>query len=398
MSKRLRVQIIVSFAGIGGAQIASLRLARGLRDAGHDPDVLCLYEQSPTEAPDHPYRVLSRHPRPGAAGYLGIAWALWRLFRRERPEKVLTFMPLAHIVGQTAALLAGTHMRIVSHRTPVNTISPVMRVLDTVAAWLGIYTGVVAVSEGVRASCRHYPAWLRSRTVVVHNGLRDWRPSTLTREEARERLSVADETLLLVAAGRLAEQKNYPLMLRVAERLDNAVILIAGEGPLYGELETAIAKAGIGRKVRLLGGVSREGIPDLLAAADLFVQTSLYEGQSNAVLEALESGLPVVAHDIPEQRETIADPDGSTAGALVPLGDVDAWVAAIERLRSDAAAFQSARRVVRRRAQLFCYDMMIAGFERALTEGSGSMRAQTGSPRELRAQRDAPLLQTDDTD
>lgn len=378
MGAGLRFPIIVSFAHHGGAQLAALRLARGLSESGHEPEVLFLYEQGPITAPDHTFQVLRPVQRPGAKGYLGIAAALWRRLRRERPEQVLTFLPLAHVVGQTAALLAGTRRRVVSHRTPVNTISPTMRVLDAFAAWLGIYTDVVAVSEGVRATCSHYPPWLRRRTVVVHNGLRDWRPSTLGREAARRRLGVPAGTLLLVAVGRLAEQKSYPLLLRLMQRIEGAVLVIAGEGPLREALDAEIARAGIGERVRLLGAVPRDDVPDLLAAADLFVQASTYEGQSNAVLEALQAGVPVVAHDIPEQRETIADEDGAVAGALVPLGDVDAWVAAIERLRRDPAAAAAARETARRRAEAFRYETMIAGFERVL--GADAPPAAEGRP------------------
>lgn len=363
---RLRVLIIVSFAHFGGAQIAALRLARGLRDAGHDPHVLFLYEQEPIENPDHRYEVLVQTSRPGMLGYLRIALALWRRLRRERPRRVVTFLPLAHILGQGAALLSGTRTRIVSHRTPVNTISATMRVLDSAAAWLGTYTGVVAVSESVRASCSHYPAWLRKRVGVVHNGIRDWRPSALSRGEARSRFAVSQDAFVLAAVGRLSEQKNYPLMLRIAERLDHVTLLIAGDGPLRAAIETQIAGAGLGNRVRLLGAVSRDAVPDLLKAADIFIQTSTYEGQSNSVLEALQAGLPVVAHDIPEQRETIADAEGKVAGALVPLNDVDAWVSAIERLRDGAS---TARAIARERADAFRFETMIAGFEHALAGG-----------------------------
>jgi glycosyltransferase involved in cell wall biosynthesis len=366
MSHRFRILIVHSVANSGGAQMAALRLARGLRERGHDPRVLFLYARGDVDAPDHPYDVLLPVARPGPGGYARIARDLYRRIRRDRPDLVLSFLPLAHVLGQTAARLAGVDRRVVSHRTPVNTVNPLLRRLDALAAWSGNYTGVVAVSESVRATCSHYPAWLRERTVTVYNGLRDWSPSALTRAEARRRFDVPEDTFLLVAVGRLAAQKNYPLVLRVMERLDKAMLLIAGDGPLRGELAATIARRGLGEKVRLLGPVFRPEIPDLLSAADVFIQTSIYEGQSNSVLEALHAALPVVAHDIPEQRETIADPDGSIAGALVPLEDANAWVAAIERLRGDARAARRARETAMRRAQLFRYDTMITGFERAL--------------------------------
>lgn len=364
-----RILILASFANVAGAQIAALRVARGLRDRGHDPRVVFFYEVNPISAPDHPYEVLRATSTPGPRAYLSMIGALGRVMRRERPDLVLTFMPLASVVGQAVALMGGARRRVVSQRVPVATIRPLWRALDMLWAWLHVYTDVVAVSESVRQGCRGYPGWLWRRTVVVYNGIFGWRPSTLSREAARRRFDVPETALALIAVGRLAPQKNYGLMLRVVQRIDNAILLVAGEGAERASLERTAAELGVAERVRFLGAVRRDEVPDLLAAADLFVQSSTFEGQSNAMLEALETGLPVVAHDVPEQRETIAEPDGATAGALVPLGDVDAWVAAIERLRDDPAAVRSAREVAARRARQFRYDEMIGGFERVLTGG-----------------------------
>ena len=240
----LKISIIVTVANFGGAQIAALRLARGLRDRGHDPKVLFLYGQTPIPAPDHPYTVLAPTAKPGTLGYLRITRDLLRMaVRHDWPAVVLTFLPLASIVGQAGALLAGTRRRIVSHRNPVTTITPLLRGLDALWAWLGIYSDVVAVSESVNRTCRYYPSRLRRRSVVVHNGLRGFHRSRLISAEARRRLGVAEDRFTLVAVGRLAPQKNYPLMLKVMNRLDNATLLIAGDGPLKTELEDTIARS-----------------------------------------------------------------------------------------------------------------------------------------------------------
>ena len=366
MSGTRRILILVSFVNLAGAQIAALRLARGLRDRGHDPRVVFLYQVMPIPKPDHPYEVLCE-TRPGAAGYASLVSAVARLVRQEKPEVVLTFMPFASALGQAAAMIGGARRRVISHRVPVATIRPVWRILDMLWAWLGVYTDVVAVSDGVRQGCQGYPSWLRRRTVVVYNGLFDWQPSRLDRTAAQQLFGVPEGALVLAAVGRLAPQKNYPLLLRVLQHIDNVVLLVAGEGKDGDVLQAMAAELGVANKIRFLGSLSRGAVPDLLAAADIFVQSSTFEGQSNALLEALQAGLPVIAHDVPEQRETIADGDGDAAGALVPLNDVDAWVAAIERLRSNPDAIHAARQVAARRAQLFRFERMVNGFERVLT-------------------------------
>ena len=366
MTRARRILILVSFVNLAGAQIAALRLARGLRDRGHDPRVVFLYEVVPIPNPDHPYEVLL-DGRPSATGYLSLIGAVTRLVRQDRPAVVLTFMPLASVIGQAAATILRTRRRVISHRVPVATIRPLWRVLDMIWAWLGVYTDVVTVSDSVRQGCRGYPAWLRRRMVVVHNGLFDWHPSRLDRAAARQVFGAPQDALVLAAVGRLAPQKNYGLLLRVLQRLDDVHLLIAGEGGDRKALETLARELGVSARVRFLGSLPRDAVPNLLAAADVFVQSSNFEGQSNALLEALQAGVPIVAHDILEQRETIADDDGTAAGALVPLNDVDAWVSAIERLRHDPEVVRAAREIAARRSQLFGFDRMVGGFERVLT-------------------------------
>jgi glycosyltransferase involved in cell wall biosynthesis len=316
--------------------------------------------------------VLRDKANPRYRDYVAMMRELVRLLRSDRPDAVLAFMPLAAVTGTMAGLLAGVRARIVSHRVPVWSIRQPLRLLDAVWAWTGVFTRVVTVSEGVRASCHHYPRSLRARVSTVHNGLRDWRPSALDRTGARDAFGIPKNRFTLAAVGRLAEQKNYPLLFRVMERLPDALLLIAGEGPLRVELESEATRRGLTERIRFLGALPRTIIPDLLAAADVFVQPSIFEGQSNAILEALQAGLPGVAHDILEQRETVSDSTG-TAGALVPVDNVGAWAEAIAQLGSDAVASSRAREVARRRARHFTYDRMIDGFERVVLDGPSAL-------------------------
>jgi glycosyltransferase involved in cell wall biosynthesis len=363
----LKIAIFVSFANVGGAQIAALRLAHGLAQRGHDVTVRFLYEKLAVNSQDHPHDVVLRSGNPGLSGHLKIVRTVYRTLKAEKPDVVLTFLPLACVVAQTCAWAAGIKTRVASHRMPINTASSIMRKLDLVMAWAGIYTKVVCVSSAVRDACKAYPRRLLDRTVVVYNGLLDFVPSRLTKAEARHKFGVAEGLFSLVALGRFAQQKNYPLMLDVVSRLDGVQLVIAGDGPLRKDMEEQIRRLNIADKVNLMGNIRREDVPDLLQAGDAFLQTSTYEGQSNTVLEGLAAGVPMVLHDVPEQRETIEDPvTGVLAGELVPLNDTAGWVAAIERLRGDRAARDDATRQARRQTELFSYERMIAGFEAAL--------------------------------
>ncbi|MGH3464579.1 MAG: glycosyltransferase family 4 protein [Kribbellaceae bacterium] len=126
------------------------------------------------------------------------------------------------------------------------------------------------------------------------------------RAEVRAALGLTDEPLVL-SVGRLAPQKDYPLLLSVADgvrgRLSDAVFAVVGDGPLRPELEERIAAEGL--PVRLLG--HRGDVGDLLAAADVFLLTSHWEARALVVQEAMQAGVPVVARPVGGIPELVGD-------------------------------------------------------------------------------------------
>lgn len=146
----------------------------------------------------------------------------------------------------------------------------------------------------------------------------------------RAELGVAPGRPLLVTVARLAEQKGLPVLLdaagRWAERTPPPLVAVAGDGPLHGRLAARIAAERL--PVRLLG--RRGDIADLLAAADVFVLASVWEGQPLVVQEALRAGLPVVATGVGGIAELTGD-----AAVLVPRGDAAALADGVSRVLDD---------------------------------------------------------------
>jgi glycosyltransferase involved in cell wall biosynthesis len=97
-------------------------------------------------------------------------------------------------------------------------------------------------------------------------------------------------------------------------------------------IAAAVAATGVGHRVRFLG--HRDDVPDVVAAADVFVFPSRYEGLGGSLLEAMALGVPVVASDVPAIREIVG---AGPAGILVPVDDVDAWASAVRSLLDDPA-------------------------------------------------------------
>ena len=361
MAKKKKVIFLASFLNVAGAQEAALRVARGLRARGYDTEVWFLYAEAKPAELDPGVRILLDVTKPTPLQYLQIARTLFSGLRRAKPDAVVSFLPLANVLGQSLALLAGVRRRIASHRAPYWTCGRLMRPADSLVGTLGVYTNIIAVADEVRRSYGQHPARYRRRIDVVHNGI-DWTPSTLTKSQARQRFGLPEDRFIAVTLGRMKPQKNYPFMVKIAGGLDKAMIVAAGDGPLWDQVTALIDETGTQDRMRLLGAVAKSAIPDLFRAADCFLLASSYEGQSNALLEAVHDGTPVIVSDRPEQRETVVAPDGALAGIILDLEDPALWSRALEDLAADPERAQALGIAAKARAVTFSLDRQIDGF------------------------------------
>ena len=369
VSKRpLKIFAIASFMNVAGAQEALVRLSRQLRNRGHQVEVRFLYQEAVAFEGDRHVKALVNKPRLGASGYLKAFGMLLGELRRAKPDAVICFMPLGTVMGAMAALLAGVPVRIASQRAPGPTFGKVMRLLDRAWGTIGLYSKIICVSGAVKDSFADYPSAYRRKLSVVHNGI-EWSPSPLDKVQARDQFQLPQDQVLILALGRMKRQKNYKFLLERIAETPGAFLVVAGDGEERPMLEAILREKNIASRVRFLGNVDRPGAVALLKAADIFVQPSLYEGQSNAVLEAMHAGLPIIVSDIPEQRETVCDVDGSPSALLCGLDDPQGWSRAMGQLISNAeeraALGASAKALVERR---FSLTAMINGFEAVLAE------------------------------
>jgi glycosyltransferase involved in cell wall biosynthesis len=176
------------------------------------------------------------------------------------------------------------------------------------------------------------------------------------RSAAKARFDVSGP--LVATVGALIPGKGQRDAIAAVEKIPEATLLLAGDGPDRRALEAMIGQRGLGQRVRLLGNISREEVAVLLAAADVMVLPSRSEGLANVWVEALVSGTPVVTCDVGGAREVIDRPE---AGALVPP-EPDAIAAAIAAILADppepalvqeaAAKFSSEAKIARLYAHL----------------------------------------------
>ncbi len=150
----------------------------------------------------------------------------------------------------------------------------------------------------------------------------------------------------------------------MVRRVPEARLQLVGEGPLRGEIETAIRDAGLERAVVLLGYRS-DAIP-LMKSADLFVLSSLEEGMPNALIEAMGTGLPSVVTSVGGNPEVV---DDGVTGYLVPAADHGAMADRMVELLTDRDLRLRMGEAARRRFEFgFTLPAMIASYE-ALYDG-----------------------------
>lgn len=179
-----------------------------------------------------------------------------------------------------------------------------------------------------------------SKITVIERGRDPARLGVLTNErraKSRADLGLAADAEVILNVGRQEFQKGQKHLLEafglLASARPRAVLCIAGRnGNATPELESVIARLQLGDRVRFLG--HRDDVPDVLAAADVFVLSSLWEGLGGVVLEAMGLGLPIVSADLPPVREVV---HGGEAALLVPAADAPALAAAVTKLLDDPA-------------------------------------------------------------
>lgn len=253
------------------------------------------------------------------------------------PDIVHSWLDLTNIWSGVAALFANVPVIVLSLRN----LSP-WRFPYLYHDWFKPWYQLLAANPRVHfinnstAGARDYADWLGlpiARIQVVTNGV-DFEsiptPPPATVSGLRATL-VPATGLLLLGVFRLSEEKRPLLFFEVARRMleefRGLTVLLVGTGPLRQQLEEAIAESGLGQRFKILP--HREDLPTLMAAADLMLLTSRYEGTPNVVLEAQRMGCPVVAT---RAGGTVDAIDDHRTGLLVDLDDTQELVAAVRSL------------------------------------------------------------------
>lgn len=344
----MKVAFLLDSLGGGGAERSTTLLVERLPDHGVTPTVLCLKRASEGDHDRLERNGVEIMVAPGGRFVDKTRWVR-HLVRQHHPDVLHTAVAGADLVGRVAAF--GTGVPVIS--SLINTPYGAARfAVDPTAAWrIRGYQGLDAVTG--RLGVRHFHAVTAG---VAEHAVRHLRipPSKITVVErgrelptrrhgdaaaVRTDLGMGAGDALVVGVGRLERQKGFDDLLRavaaLVERGHHATVALLGRsGGHVVELRALALDLGLDDRVHQLG--YRADALDVVAAADVFVSASHYEGAAGALLEALALGTPVVSTDVEGLRGLIRPGEHAL---VVPVGDVDRLSAAIGEIldRPDTA-------------------------------------------------------------
>lgn len=310
----MRILLLITGLGMGGAERQVADLADSFAKLDHGVLLVYLTGEAVVLPTNPSIKVVGLGMRKTPLDFIRVYQKVARLVLDFKPDVVHSHMVHANLLARLIRLTVGFPRLIcTAHNTNEGGMLRMFayRLTDSLA---DISTNVS--NEAVEAFIAK-GAVKRGRMLAVSNGIdtERFKPDLFAREKLRKEENIGSEEKVLLAVGRLMEQKDYPNLLNSYALLDNGTtktqLWIVGEGLLLPALEDLVKILGLDKRVKFLG--VRHDVETLMNAADVFVLSSAWEGFGLVVGEAMACEKVVVATDCGGVKEVVGE-----AGILVP--------------------------------------------------------------------------------
>jgi glycosyltransferase involved in cell wall biosynthesis len=371
--RRLKVCFVIPSLAGGGAERVAVQVLNALDGERWERSMYLFARSGPFLADVSPAIQLEAADTPSRVGQ----WrGLRRFVRRTRPDVIVAFLSYLSVLTATRAAGAGTRV-IFAVGTPISAFLADAdyrwsrrwnRRLFTAAIRIGCAVAdlIIATSQGVADDLVASFGGNRSRVHVVPNPVDLATVASASQEPLEAALEADWRRPVIVAAGRLAEAKNYPLLIEalaiLRERIP-ASLFILGQGDQEPALRRMIEDRGLGACVHLCG--FRDNPWKYIARADVFALTSRYEGFGNVLIEAMACGVPIVATSSPGTRDIVSS---GADGLLVERHEPAAVAAALAEVLSDRSLHHRMSAAARRHAERYRTESVALAYDRVLTE------------------------------
>jgi glycosyltransferase involved in cell wall biosynthesis len=327
-----RVLHVIDSLDLGGAQTLLLDICRNSGQQKYELSVACMHGEG----------VFLEEFRKAGISVRSLSGSKWTpkyipnflsILESLQPDIIHFHLFGSNLIAKPLAALAGHAALIVhDHCNDLSRNNAGLLIADALAN--RVAARVIAVSESVRGFLIRQEALDPERVMTLTNGIdaEMFRPASVSERERRKTmLGIPSDAFVIGGVGRLVAQKNFGVFLRVAAQIlsrhPGVIFVIAGTGPLEEKLRDQADALGISANIRFLGHVSDR--VRLYQALDALLMTSDFEGTPMTLLEAMASGLPVVASSVDGIAEVCTD--GHDA-LLAPPRDVEKFTTALDKV------------------------------------------------------------------
>jgi glycosyltransferase involved in cell wall biosynthesis len=371
------ILFVIGTLDVGGTELHLSKVARALQKRGWRITVYCLSAGGPLQAELERDGIRIKGPRrfrTKARSWLfrgiraGVAfWHLFWVLRRNRYDVVHFFLPSAYLLGGSAALLAGVPIRVMSRRS-LNAYQkghPFCRILE--CALHQRMTAVLANSRRICDELERSEGVPAEKLGLIYNGVdEEFLNAVYSREDARTRNGLKASEFVISMVANLIPYKGHKDLLEALSiarpnlPIEWKLLVIGRDDGIGNELRERALFLGIAEHLSFLG--SCKNISELLAASDLGVLCSHEEGFSNALLEGMAAGLPMVVTNVGGNCEAVED---GISGAVVRPRDPRALAKEIVKLASDKPLRAKLGAAAKARVmQTFTFEKCLTAYEK----------------------------------
>ncbi len=363
VERRINMLQIVNGLAIGGGELKLLELARSLDKKKFNITVCSVGQGGPLKGDFEKLGIKVFVIQKLHKYDFTQIFKIVKIMRQERIDIVQTTLLYADIIGAYAAALA---------RVPVviswEVVSGFYGLKHILAYRLALkkIDRIVTVSNAIREIMIQERKVNPEKIQTIHYGIDTgkFRPDKKRQLQLKRELGIKDHDIVLGSVARLAIEKGHVYIVEAAEKIVEAhprvKFVFVGDGPLYSDLVAKIRSKNLQDHFLFLG--FRKDIPDLLGIFDVFILASLFEGFSNAVLEAMASSKPVIATAMWGTLESVVD---NVTGYLVRPQDPAAIAEKVISLLDNPAQIRQMGEEGRKRVdRYFSLDVQLSQFEK----------------------------------
>lgn len=348
----MRISFLLASLGSGGAERVVSLLANKMVERGHHVEIICLKFNDVYYQTDSRVKVTLAMQK--TKNRLTEIFWLRKYLKKQNPDVVIPFTEGVYCF--TILSLLGTGIPIIaSERLDPAVMSPTRKLLKRLllpyADWLVVQTQSIK---------EYFPKSIQKKTSIIYNPVNDEVFHQI--ENGELKIENGERLNRIISVGRLYPQKNQAMMIRafskVADEFPDWQLVIYGEGPLRAELESLVSSFKLQDRVLLPGRT--EQVIEELRKSKIFCMSSDYEGMSNAMIEAICVGLPIVTTNVSGVEELVKD---GINGFVIQCGEVDEMANSLQRLMNNEhlVNYFSSNNIVNRK--LFRIDTIVNKWE-----------------------------------